>query len=83
MRAIADKLKVPIVIFQACENLAGYLYVACATPFQEEEEEEHATGFKIICLTRNKNYYDMLVVNDSKEMQLHNKLVELLHHFTP
>jgi len=80
VRALSDKLKIPILIFQPCNNLAGYTCVAAASPLQNEEQ---CTRFKIICLTKNDNYYDMLVVNDSKEIEFHNRLVELLQHFTP
>jgi len=80
VHAISDILKVPILIFQACNNLAGYVCVDVTSPLQEEAQ---STRIKMICLTKNKNYYDTLVVIDSKETEFHNRLVELLHHFTP
>ena len=76
---VSDKLKIPILIFQPCNNLAGYTCVTAASPLPNEEQ---CTRFKIICLTKNDNYYDMLVVNDSKEIEFHNRLSELLQHFT-
>jgi hypothetical protein len=80
VRALSDKLKIPILIFQPCNNLAGYTCVAAASPLQDEE---HCTRFKIICLSKIDNYFDMLVVIDSKEMEFHNRLIQLLQHFTP
>lgn len=80
VRALSDKLKIPILLFQPCNNLAGYTCIAASSSLQEEEQ---CTRFKIICLTKNDNNYDMLVVIDSKEIEYHNRLVELLHHFSP
>jgi len=80
VRALSDKLKISILIFQPCNNLAGYTCVAAASPLQDEE---NCTRFKIISLAKIDNYFDMLVVIDSKEMEFHNRLIELLQHFTP
>jgi len=70
---------VPIMIFQSCDNLAGYSFLSCGTPLQEEEQY---TRFKIISLTKSYTHYSSLVVIDSKEIEFHNRLSELLQHFT-
>ena len=76
MSAISDVLKVPILIFQSCDNLAGYSMVNCAMPtFQDEEQ---CTRFKIICLTKNKKFYDSLVAADLKDNEFQNRLMEFL-----
>ena len=79
MNVISDKLKIPILTFQSCDNLAGYICVAVSSSSSEDSEY---TRMKIICLIKRDIYFDMLVVNDSKEIEFNNRLVELLNHFT-
>jgi len=69
-------LGVPILIFQPCNNLAGYICVEAASPVDDEN-----TNFnKIICLTKNDVYFDMLVVLDSKEIPFNKKIFYILSH---
>lgn len=79
MNAISDKLKSPILVFESCNNLAGYSCIAGVSNLQDDDQY---TGIKIICLTKNDTRFDMLVVLDSKEIYFQNRVGELLYHFT-
>jgi len=66
-------LKIPVLVFQPCTNLAGYICVEVTSPAQDEQ----FTYNKTICLTHIDIFFDMLVVLDSKELEFRNRISEL------
>jgi len=71
-------LKISILIFQPCVNVAGYICVEVASPVLEEP----CTYKKSICLTHSEVYFDMLVVLDSKEIEFNKRILEVQCHCT-
>ena len=76
MHAVSIMLGVPILVFQSCDNLAGYICIDIAYAAREEK----ADFSKIICLTKNDTSFDMLVVQDSKEIEFNKRTIEILRH---
>lgn len=77
MNTISIILGVPILIFQSCVNLAGYVCIELVSPLSLEEKCNFS---KIICLKKNGTSFDMLKVQDSKEMEFNEKTVNILRH---
>jgi hypothetical protein len=75
VQAVSDMLKIPILVFQPCTNLAGYKCVQVALP----AEEQSWVYRKMIYLTHCKKvYFDMLVVTNDQETEFKKRILELL-----